>query len=109
MSRIARWACWCLLTISAPTLAAPAKTQEVTLMSGGESITGFLAVPDSPGKHPAMLVLHEEWGMTDWVRDRTRSLADEGYVALAVDLFRGQRTFDPSDAYDLMVAMPQER
>jgi carboxymethylenebutenolidase len=102
-------ACWCFLGVSVPVLAAPTKTQDVTFPSGGETLTGYLALPESVGKHPALVVIHEWWGLNDWVKEQTRKLAEQGYVALAVDLYRGQVAYDPSLAHELMRGMPQDR
>ena len=88
---------------------AGAKTENVTFPSGSETIAGYLAVPDSPGKHPALIVIHDDWGLTDWVKEQTLRLAEQGYVALAVDLYRGQVTYDPAFAYELMVGTPPDR
>ena len=62
-----------------------------------------------PGTHPGLVVLHEDWGLTDWVKEQTRKLAGQGYVALAVDLYRGQLAHDPAFAYELMVSTPPDR
>jgi carboxymethylenebutenolidase len=48
---------------------------------------GFLAKPKQTGKYPAVIVIHEIWGLVDHIRDVANRLAHEGYVALAVDLF----------------------
>jgi carboxymethylenebutenolidase len=100
---------WICFAIAATALAAPVKTQDVTFASGSETVAGYLAAPESPGKHPALVVIHEDWGLTDWVKDQTRKLAGQGYVALAVDLYRGQVAHDPSYAYELMASTPPER
>lgn len=97
-----------VFAITATTWAAPVKNQDVTFPSGSEMIAGYLAEPESPGRHPAMLVLHAEWGLTDWVKERTRQLAEQGYVALAVDLYRGRVAYDPALAYELMIGTPPE-
>ena len=109
MHRITLMAGWSLLAVTATALAVPVKTQDVSFPSGSETITGYLATPDSPGKHPALIVLHDDSGLTSWVKDQTRKLAAQGYVALAVDLYRGQVTHDPAQAYELMVSTPPER
>lgn len=109
MRRIAMLACWCFLGVSAAALAVPVKTQDITFPSGGETLTGYLVLPESGGKHPAMLVIHEWWGLNDWVKEQARRLAEQGYVALAVDLYRGQVAYDPSLAHELMRGMPQDR
>jgi carboxymethylenebutenolidase len=109
MRRIAAQAGWMVLAIAASAMAGPLKTQDVTFPSGSETVAGYLAAPDTPGKHPAVLVIHEDWGLTDWVKEQSRKLAGQGYVALAVDLYRGQVAHDPSYAYELMVGTPPER
>ena len=109
MRWIAAVAGWSFLAIATTAFAAPVKSQDVSLPSGSETIAGYLAAPESPGKHPALVVIHEDWGLTDWVKEQTRKLAGQGYVALAVDLYRGQVAHDPALAYELMVSTPPER
>jgi carboxymethylenebutenolidase len=109
MRRIARLAGWGFLAIAATALAAPVKSQSVTFPSNSETLAGYLAAPESPGKHPALLVIHEDWGLTEWVKGQTRKLAGQGYVALAVDLYRGRVAYDPSLAYELMISTPPDR
>jgi len=48
---------------------------------------GFLAKPKQSGKYPAVMVIHEIWGLVDHIKDVATRLAREGYVALAIDLF----------------------
>lgn len=57
------------------------------------------------GKRPAVLVVHEWWGLNDYVRNRARQLAEMGYVAMAVDMYGGGKTAaNPQEAQTL--AMP---
>ncbi|MCC5793714.1 MAG: dienelactone hydrolase family protein [Chromatiales bacterium] len=74
---------------------APVQAVETSIVSyatiEGESVRGFLARPAGvQGPLPAIIVIHEWWGLNDNIRDMTRRLAGEGYIALAVDLYRGQ-------------------
>jgi carboxymethylenebutenolidase len=85
------------------------KTQTVEFLSGKETIGGFLAVPDKPGLYPGIIVVHEWWGLNDWVKEQTEKLAAQGYVALAVDLYRGKVAAEPSEAHELMRGLPQDR
>jgi carboxymethylenebutenolidase len=85
------------------------KTQTVQFPSGKETVGGFLAVPDKPGTYPGIIVIHEWWGLNDWVKEQTEKLAAQGYVALAVDLYRGKVATDPSEAHELMRGLPQDR
>jgi carboxymethylenebutenolidase len=85
------------------------KTETVQFPNGTGTVSGYLAVPDKPGRYPAMVVIHEWWGLTDWVKEQTQKLAEQGYVALAVDLYRGKVTADPEVAHELMRGLPQDR
>jgi carboxymethylenebutenolidase len=89
--------------------AAAPKTETVTFPSGKDTVSGFLAIPDKPGQHPALIVIHEWWGLNDWVKEQTEKLAAQGYVALAVDLYRGKVAADPDEAHELMRGLPQDR
>lgn len=59
---------------------------DVTFPSGSEEIMGYLARPAAEGVYPAILVCHENRGLTDHIRDVARRFAKNGYVALALDL-----------------------
>ena len=85
------------------------KTETVQFPNGTGSVSGFLAAPEKPGRYPALVVVHEWWWLTDWVKEQTKRLADQGYVALAVDLYRGQIATDPEAAHELMRGLPQDR
>ncbi len=50
----------------------------------------YLAIPDGPGPHPGVVVVHEASGLNDNIRDVCRRLAGEGYAAVGVDLFGGR-------------------
>jgi carboxymethylenebutenolidase len=81
----------------------------VSFPSGSEMVSGYLATPDGPGKKPAVVVIHEWWGLNDFARRKADGFAKQGYVALAVDLYRGKVTADPDTAHQLMRGMPNDR
>ena len=83
-------------------------TQTVTYQSGNEQAKGFLALPGTPGKHPGLVVIHEWWGLTPWVKEQAQKFATQGYVALAVDLYRGKSTSDPMVAHELARGVPHD-
>ena len=83
--------------------------ETVSYKSGDESVSSFLATPAGPGPHPALVVIQEWWGLNDWVKDQARALAKEGYVALAVDLYRGKVADKQEDAHQLMMGAPPDR
>ncbi|MEO8034192.1 MAG: dienelactone hydrolase family protein [Acidobacteriota bacterium] len=71
---------------------------------------GYLSLPDGKGvKHPAIIVIQEWWGVNEWVIQETDRLAKNGYVALAVDLYRGKVATTPETAHELMRGMPEDR
>jgi carboxymethylenebutenolidase len=70
--------------------AASPRGVDVAYFPEGESTLGYLAVPEGTGPFPGLLLVHEWDGLKDRVRQVADAMAAEGYVALAVDLFRGQ-------------------
>lgn len=90
-----------------PTIAANPET--VTYKSGDDTVSAYLALPNGAGKHPAIIVIHEWWGLNDWVKGQAQKFAGQGYVALAVDLYRGQVAKTPDDAHILMRGLPDDR
>jgi len=62
----------------------------VTFPGEGLSVIGYQARPKGNGPFPAIVVAHENRGLTDYIQDVTRRLAKAGYVALAVDLLSRQ-------------------
>jgi carboxymethylenebutenolidase len=99
----------CLLVVSAECTPSLAKTEDVTIKSGTETISGYLVMPDTAGPHPAIVVIHEWWGLNDWVKEQTKKFADQGFAALAVDLYRGKVATDADTAHQLMRGLPQDR
>jgi len=99
-------ACLTLVILTSPALAAE---QTVSFKSGDETVNGFLVTPEGKGPFPAVIVIHEWWGLDGWVKDQARALAKEGYVALAVDLYRGKVTDKQEEAHQLMMGMPRDR
>jgi carboxymethylenebutenolidase len=93
-------------TESSSSTSQPAAGQAVAIGSGA---SGWLGVPSTAGKHPALLVIQEWWGVTDWIKQDVARFASQGYVALAVDLYRGKVAGDPGEAHELMRGMPEDR
>jgi carboxymethylenebutenolidase len=89
-------------------------TTSVPAALHGKNVTfgdanGYLSLPDTPGKHPAIVVIQEWWGVNDWIKQQTDRFAREGYVALAVDLYRGKVADTPDLAHELVRGMPTDR
>jgi carboxymethylenebutenolidase len=93
------------LAISA--FAADNKT--VSYKSGDETVQGVVYTPAGKGPFPGLIVIHEWWGLNDWVKEQASKLADQGYVALAVDLYRGKVATTPDEAHQIMRGVPEDR
>lgn len=78
-------------------------SRTVTYDHDGTVLEGYLAYDDSiAGKRPGILVVHEWWGLNDFVRARVDKLAGLGYVAFALDMYgKGIFTKDPAEAKEL--------
>ena len=98
-----------LMALGAALRPHPPKTETVSYKSSDDTVTGYLALPDSPGPHPAIVVVHEWWGLNDWVKEQAQRFANQGYAALAVDLYRGKSASNPDEAHELMRGMPHDR
>jgi carboxymethylenebutenolidase len=89
--------------------AFAAKGKPVAYKSGDETVQGILYTPAGKGPFPGLLVIHEYWGLNDWVKEQASKLADQGYVSLAVDLDRGKVANTPDMAHELMRGVPEDR
>ncbi|MDR6505940.1 dienelactone hydrolase family protein [Arthrobacter oryzae] len=72
--------------LSVPEGAAGLVTETVRFRSGGTDVTAYLARPDGDEAGPAVLICHENRGLTPHIQDVARRFAKAGYAALAVDL-----------------------
>lgn len=68
---------------------SPRRREWVTVKQGGRSVESFVVQPQSRGKAPAIVVIHEIFGMTDWVENVADEFAEAGYLAIAPDLLSG--------------------
>jgi len=84
--------------------------KEVSYKSGDETVSGMLYTPSGgSGPFPGIVVIHEYWGLNDWVKEQASKLADQGYAALAIDLYRGKVADNPDTAHELMRGVPEDR
>jgi carboxymethylenebutenolidase len=68
---------------------SPRHREWVTIKHDGRSVETFVAYPESKDKRPVVLVIHEIFGMTDWVQELADEVAEAGYIAVAPDLLSG--------------------
>ena len=83
----------------------------VKYLSGKDTITAYLAYPERPTPAPAVIVIHEIFGLSDFVRQTTEQLAKDGYVAIAPDLLSrtGGTPAAGDSARRLIVALPPDQ
>lgn len=96
-----------VLLFAVSLFAATAK--DVSYKSGDETVQGVLYSPEGKGPFPGIVVIHEWWGLNDWVKEQAAKLSDQGYVTLAVDLYRGKVATTPDEAHEIMRGVPEDR
>jgi dienelactone hydrolase len=96
-------ACVAMVFPMASTSCATVRMETYPYGKGEVRLLGQLAWDDAAkGPRPAVLVVHEWWGLNNYARDRARALASMGYIALAADIYgEGFETTDPSKAREL--------
>jgi carboxymethylenebutenolidase len=88
--------------------AAAASLDTVSLTTpSGRKVNAALAKP-AQAKAPAILVIHEFWGLNDQIKAYTKDLSDKGYLCLAADLMGVPPTSDPAEAQKMMAAVKPE-
>jgi carboxymethylenebutenolidase len=85
------------------------KTEMVSFAANGETVDGFLARPDGVGPFPGVIVVQEWWGLNDNIKDIAQRFADEGFAALAPDLYHGKVAEEPNEAQKTMMALDMNR
>jgi carboxymethylenebutenolidase len=85
------------------------KTEMVSFASNGDTTDGFLARPDGDGPFPGVIVIQEWWGLNDNIKDIAQRFADEGFAALAPDLYHGKVASEPDEAMKAMMATDMNR
>jgi len=98
-----------LLVLFSSLISFAATSKEVTYKSGDETVKGVLYTPQGKGPFPGIIVIHEWWGLNDWVKQQAEKLADIGYEALAIDLYRGKVATTPDEAHEIMRGVPEDR
>ena len=101
------FACSIILLLTLPALAVTSK--DVSYKSGAETVHAILYTPDGKGPFPGIVVVHEWWGLNDWVKEQASKLAGEGYAALAIDLYRGKVATTADEAHEILRGVPEDR
>ncbi len=79
------------------------KEESVSYNADTTTLNGFVVYDEAiKTKRPVVLIIHEWWGLNDYVKSRARQLAALGYIAIAVDLYGNNKVADnPQDASEL--------
>lgn len=72
-----------------------------------ESTTGYLSRPVDENNYPGIILIHEWWGLNEHIKEVANTLAKEGYVVLAVDLYDGQVAQTSEEAMQLRTSINQ--
>ncbi len=99
----------CNLPWVPPRGPGPPAGVDVEYPSGKENIRGVLYRTGVPQRLAALVIVHEDHGLTPWVRQQAQELASRGYVALAVDLYRGETADNVLDAHIMDRGLPEDR
>jgi dienelactone hydrolase len=88
------------ISLNAQNTAASIKGEEITYSDGATILKGYVAYNEKQkGKRPAIIVVPEWWGCSEYVRMRARMLAELGYIAIAVDMYGdGKIANNPGEA-----------
>lgn len=79
------------------------KTETLEFDTVGGASTAYAAMPDEINEETkAVVLIHEYWGLDDHIKDIAGRYADEGFICIAPDLFRGTVTKDKKEATQLM-------
>ena len=81
----------------------------VDYKSGDRTIKAFVVYPERKEKAPVVMVIHEIFGLTDWVRGVCDQLAESGVIAIAPDMLSGQTFDDVDGARKAISALPNEQ
>ncbi len=71
----------------------------------GVPLMGYIASPEGSNKRPALILIHEWWGLNDNMKEFAEQFATEGYTALAVDLYEGKVATTQDEAGKLATAV----
>ncbi len=88
---------------------SPRHGEWVDIKSGAQTIKAFVVYPERKDKAPAVLVIQEIFGLTDWLRSMCDELAENGVIAIAPDFLNGQKYEDADGAGKATSAVTQDQ
>jgi carboxymethylenebutenolidase len=100
----------CVAVLALLSGAAPSRAEPISYLPDDPKVMGEFVLPkDIKGKTGAVILIHEWWGLNDWMKQQAQRIADMGYAVLAVDLYHGKTAGDSSLAHELMRGLPDDR
>lgn len=84
------------------------KTETLSFDTANGATTAYVAVPDNADNTKAVILIQEWWGLNDHIKDIANRYADEGFTAIAPDLYRGRLAQNPKEAGEMMQALAIE-
>jgi carboxymethylenebutenolidase len=88
---------------------SPRHGEWAMVRSGGDSVRAWVVYPERATKAPVVLVVHEIFGLSSWVRAVADQLAADGFIAIAPDLLTGKAVPGAPDSLDVQAAVAQIR
>src|SRR5437868_3416822 len=89
--------------------SSPRHAEWVDIKSGAQTIKAFVVYPERKDKAPAVLVVQEIFGLTDWLRSMCDELAENGVIAIAPDFLNGQKFEDADSASKAISAVTHDQ
>jgi carboxymethylenebutenolidase len=89
--------------------SSPRHGEWIDIKSGDRTIKAFVVYPERKDKAPAVLVIQEIFGLTDWLRSMCDELAENGVIAIAPDFLNGQKFEDADGASKATSAVTQDQ
>lgn len=83
-------------------------TNRTQFAANGKQVNAFIAKPEGISKAPAVIIIHEWWGLNPHIEDIAQRYAKEGFIAVATDLYNGVTTKDAQEAGALMSSLKPE-
>jgi carboxymethylenebutenolidase len=78
------------------------QTEKTTFAAEGREVGVYIARPEGSEKTPAIIIIHEWWGLNPHIQNIAERYAREGFLAVATDLYNGKTTRDAQEASALM-------
>lgn len=90
-------------------IGSEVRGETVKYKSGDEEVSAIIELPKGGGSFPAVILIHEWWGLDNWIKENTKRFAENGYFPLAIDLYRGKVADNAAMAAELMSGTPLDR